>query len=225
MTNLLFEPQASPAVPVAGGGALFPAGRIFCVGRNYAEHAREMGMPAEPIFFMKPVSSLVTGETAPYPPDTKRFDHEIELVLALGAGGRPRTPDEARALIAGYAVGLDLTRRDVQAQAKSNGEPWEAAKAFDAAAPISPIRLASETGPIATGRIWLEVDGEIRQDGKLEDMLLPPGELLVALARTWTLNPGDLVFTGTPHGVGPLQPGQTARGGVDGVGELTVRIV
>lgn len=197
--------------------------RIFCVGRNYAAHAAEMNAAAEPVFFMKPASALAAPEDCVYPPDTERLDHEIELVVALGADGAPGDEDAARALIAGYAVGVDLTRRDVQAALKAKGAPWEAAKAFDGSAPVGPVRPVSEIGHPRAGRIWFEVDGEPRQDGDLADMILSPEALLVMLARTWRLRAGDLVFTGTPAGVGPIPRGGVGRGGVAGVGEIEIR--
>jgi fumarylpyruvate hydrolase len=217
-----------PLLPIAGRAQAFTAGRVFCVGRNYAAHVKEMGSPGEPIFFMKPASSLVApGEAAcdiPYPPETERFDYEVELVLALGAGGRPRSEAEARELIFGYATGIDLTRRDAQFRLKQEGSPWEACKAFDHSAPVSPIRPATEIGHPRSGRIWLAVEGEVRQDADLADMTLSPEALLVALARTWALFPGDVVFTGTPAGVGPLARGQSARGEIDGVGDIAIRV-
>jgi fumarylpyruvate hydrolase len=218
-----------PQLPIAGRSATFTAGRVFCVGRNYAAHVKEMGSPGEAIFFMKPATSLVPLDGVrgdiPYPADTERFDHEIELVLVLGAAGRPRSEDEARALIFGYAAGIDLTRRDTQFRLKDQGSPWEASKAFDHSAPVSAIRPADEIGHPLDGRIWLSVDGAIRQDASLADMTLSSEALIVALARTWALLPGDVVFTGTPAGVGPLLRGETARGGIDGVGEIEIRIV
>lgn len=214
-----------PRLPIAGRAETFTAGRVFCVGRNYLEHVKEMGSQGDPIFFMKPVSALMPPGEIPAPPDTERFDHEIELVIALGQGGRPTTEDEARALIFGYATGVDLTRRDVQRKLAGEGLPWEACKAFDASAPLSAIRPAEEIGHPREARIWIEVDGETRQDADISHMTLSPDALLVALARTWELLPGDLIFSGTPAGVGPMTPGQTARGGVDGVGELEIKIV
>jgi len=214
-----------PQVPIAGRAESFTVGRVFCVGRNYSEHVKEMGGPGEAIFFMKPASSVMPPGDIPYPPDTERFDHEIELVLAIGAGGRPGTEAEARAVIFGYAVGIDLTRRDAQFRLKDEGSPWEASKAFDASAPVSPIQPAEAIGHPRAGRIWLSVDGGVRQDADLADMTLGPEALLVALARTWALRPGDLVFTGTPAGVGPMTPGQAAHGGIDGVGELAIKVV
>jgi fumarylpyruvate hydrolase len=213
-----------PRLPIAGRGQSFVAGRVFCVGRNYAAHVKEMGSVAEAIFFMKPVSALMTPGEVPYPPETERFDHEIELVIALGGAGRPRNAEAARALIFGYAVGIDLTRRDVQFQLKDEGNPWEACKAFDASAPLGAIQPADTIGHPREGRIWLSVDGELRQDADLADMLLGPEALIMALARTWELQPGDVIFTGTPAGVGPMVPGQIAKGGVDGVGEIEIRV-
>lgn len=212
-----------PILPVHDGEA-FEVGRIFCIGRNYAAHAAEMGMPAEPLFFMKPPSALAAPTSVPYPANTKRLDHEIELVLALGAGGRPQTDDEARALIYAYAVGVDLTRRDVQGRLKNAGSPWEEAKGFDGSAPVGPLQRAEDVGHPRAGRIWLSVDGETRQDGRIEDMILSPEALIVALARTWKLAPGDLIFTGTPEGVGPLASGARVEGGVEGVGEITFEV-
>lgn len=215
---------ARPVLPVAAGGG-FPVTRIFCVGRNYAEHAAEMGAAPEPIFFMKPAEAAVFAEAdVPYPPETERLDHEVELVVALGAGGRPKDEAAARGMIFGYAVGADMTRRDVQSAAKAKGGPWEAAKAFDGAAAVERIHPAAEIGHPRRGRIWFSVDGETRQTGDLSDMILSPEALLVSLARFWSLQPGDLVFTGTPAGVGPITPGQLGRGGIEGVGEMTLRL-
>lgn len=223
MTYAVAAP-APPAVPILGASDRFAVGRVFCVGRNYADHAKEMGAPAEPIFFMKPASSVVTDPAAPYPADTAQVDHEVELVLALGAGGRPATADAASALIYGYAAGVDLTRRDVQAKAKAAGQPWEAAKAFDASAPIGPIRRRRPGETLSAGRIHLTVNDETRQDADLADMILDPGALLVALARVWTLAPGDLVFTGTPAGVGPIAVGDRVVGVIEDVGEVAVTL-
>ncbi len=222
---LTITPPPAPVALVEGGGS-FTVGRVFCVGRNYAAHAAEMGGPATPIFFTKPASAVIpTGATAPYPAHTQRMDHEIELVLALGAGGRPENDDDARALIAGYAAGVDLTRRDAQAAAKAAGEPWDAAKGFDASAPLGVIRSASAIGHPRAGRIWFEVDGAMKQDADIAQMTLSPEALLIALGAIWELRPGDLVFTGTPEGVGPMTGGQEGRGGIDGVGEVSVTIV
>lgn len=225
MTAYAYAPPPPPSLAIAGSDARCPVARIFCVGRNYAAHAAEMSMPAEPVFFMKPASALVPGGgPAPYPADTERLDHEVELALIVGAAGAPRTEDEARALVFGYAAALDLTRRDAQARAKAGGEPWDAAKGFDASAPVSQVRPAAEIGHPRAGRIWFEVDGEMRQDADLSEMILSPEAMLVALARQWRLAPGDLVLTGTPAGVGPMARGARGRGGIDGVGEIAVEI-
>lgn len=213
-----------PTSPVAGTDAHAPIGRIFCVGRNYTEHAKEMGAAAEPVFFMKPAQSIVTGTELPYPPDTERLDHEVELAVLLGAGGSPRTEDQARALIYGYAVAIDVTRRDVQAAAKAAGAPWESAKAFDGSTPISPIRLAAEVVDPGSGAIWLDVDGVRRQSGDVKDMTLSPTALIVRLARHWRLAAGDVILTGTPAGVGPLHPGERVHAGLEAVGELTLTV-
>jgi len=203
-----------PAVAVAGSALLFPVRRIFCVGRNYPEHAREMGasdVRAPPFFFTKPADAVTpSGSAVPYPPRTGNLHHEVELVVAL-AGPRE---------IFGYAVGNDLTRRDVQAEAKKAGRPWDTAKGFDRSAPVSAIAPASDIGHPARGRIWLEVNGKLRQEGDIADMIWNVPEVLAELATWFELKAGDLVFTGTPAGVGPLVPGDRVRGGVDGVGLL-----
>jgi fumarylpyruvate hydrolase len=200
-----------PTVAVAGSDLRFPVRRIFCVGRNYPEHAREMGakdLRAPPFFFSKPADAVVaSGSVVPFPTRTSDLHHEIELVAALGAGGE----------VFGYAVGNDLTRRDVQLRLKEAGKPWDTAKGFDHSAPLSPI--ARVTLP-SRARIWLEVNGQIRQDGDIGDMIWGVPEILAELSSWFRLEPGDLVFTGTPAGVGRLNPGDLVRGGVDGVGLL-----
>jgi fumarylpyruvate hydrolase len=222
------EQYAVPAVPrptvaVEGGGPRFPVRRIFCVGRNYPEHAREMGFQdrAPPFFFTKPADAVVaSGAAVPYPPRTLNLHHEIELVVALGRGGRDVLVGDALALVFGYSVGNDLTRRDVQAAAKDAGRPWDTAKGFDHAAPVAPVVPASMCGHPARGRIWLEVNGTLRQQGDLADMIWSVPEVIAELSTWFELAPGDLVFTGTPAGVGPLVAGDRVRGGVDGVGLL-----
>jgi fumarylpyruvate hydrolase len=208
-------PAASrPTVAVAGSGLRFPVRRIFCVGRNYPEHAREMGatdLRAPPFFFTKPADAVVaSGSVVPFPSRTSDLHHEVELVAALGDGGR----------IFGYAVGNDLTRRDVQALAKKEGRPWDTAKGFDHSAPITPIARAADVGDASRGRIWLEVNGALRQEGDVADMIWSVPEILEELSSWFSLQPGDLVFTGTPAGVGRLAPGDRVRGGVDGIGLL-----
>jgi fumarylpyruvate hydrolase len=222
------EQYAVPAVPrptvaVEGGGPRFPVRRIFCVGRNYPEHAREMGFQdrAPPFFFTKPADAVVaSGAAVPYPPRTLNLHHEIELVVALGRGGRDLLVGDALGLVFGYSVGNDLTRRDVQAAAKDAGRPWDTAKGFDHAAPVAPVVPASMCGHPAKGRIWLEVNGTLRQQGDLADMIWSVPEVIAELSTWFELAPGDLVFTGTPAGVGPLVAGDRVRGGVDGVGLL-----
>jgi len=208
-------PAASRAtVAVAGSALVFPVRRIFCVGRNYPEHAREMGasdVRAPPFFFTKPADAVMpSGSAVPYPSRTSDFHHEIELVVALAAERE----------IYGYAVGNDLTRRDVQAAMKKEGKPWDTAKGFDHSAPVSPIARAADIGHPERGRIWLEVNGRLRQEGDIGDMIWRVPEIVAELATWFELEAGDLIFTGTPAGVGPLKPGDRVRGGVDGVGLL-----
>lgn len=218
-----------PTVQVVGSALCFPVRRIFCVARNYPEHAREMGMGdgrAPPFFFTKPADAVIaSGSDVPYPPRTANLHHEIELVVALGAGGRSIGIDTALSLVFGYAVGNDLTRRDVQAAAKEQGRPWDVAKGFDHAAPITPIVPVALADHPTSGRIWLEVNGMPRQQGDLSDMIWSVPEVIAELSTWFELAPGDLVFTGTPAGVGPLVPGDLVQGGVEGVGVLEHRIV
>jgi fumarylpyruvate hydrolase len=205
---------ARPTVAVAGTSRVFPVRRIFCVGRNYAEHSREMGatdLEAPPFFFTKPAEAVVpSGAVLPFPGRTQDLHHEIELVVAIGE----------RREVFGYAAGIDLTRRDVQAQMKKQGKPWDTAKGFEHSAPISAIAPAADIGHPARGRIWLEVNGQLRQQGDIADMIRSVPELLAELATWFEVQAGDLVFTGTPAGVGALSPGDRVRGGVDGVGTL-----
>jgi len=207
VTAYVISPPAETTVPVEGGGS-FPVRRIYCVGRNYADHAREMGADPDrepPFFFSKPRDAVATGEAVPYPPETSDLHHEVELVLAVGGAGAGLGAVEAASLIFGAAVGVDLTRRDLQAEAKKTGRPWDMAKGFDASAPIGLIR----PGPApATGAITLTVDGDTRQSGDLAQMIWANGEVLSHLSRLVRLEPGDLVFTGTPAGVGAIAKGQ-----------------
>lgn len=219
----LVPPAPPPSIPVIdrAGQALgrFPVRRIHCVGRNFAEHAREMGAavpasPAErgqPVFFQKPADALVLDGRVPYPPATHALHHEVELVVALGAdaGPGPLASDAAHALVFGYGIGLDLTRRDLQAAAKAAGLPWDTAKGFDYSAPVSPLLRAQDVGDPAALTLSLHVNGQPRQHGRLRDMLWSVPEILQALAGLYALRAGDLVFMGTPAGVGPLQPGDT----------------
>jgi fumarylpyruvate hydrolase len=225
--DFVFAPPAVPSLAVAGTGARFPVRRILCVGRNYAAHRREMGGDDRdpPVFFAKPADAAVAADAAgscgvvAYPSATSELHHEIELVVALGRGGRDVAVERALDLVFGYAVGVDLTRRDLQAQLKAKGHPWEAAKGFDASAPIGVVRPAAPGAP-PQGRIWLRVNGAARQDARLDDMIWSVAETLAQASRLWALAPGDLIFTGTPEGVGPIVRGDRVTGGVDGVGSI-----
>ena len=220
-------PPTVPSVPVQGGGA-FPVRRIFCVGRNYAAHVREMGgdpRAEPPIFFTKPADSIVTeGAATPYPPATSNLHHEMELVVAIGTGGTAIVESDALAHVWGYATGLDMTRRDLQAEAVRAGRPWDMAKGFDASAPIGDIAPASRIGHPAGGRIHLTVNGETRQSADLADMIWNVPAIVAALSRLVRLAPGDLIFTGTPEGVGPVVAGDVLVGDIAGVGRIETRI-
>ena len=233
MTDVITVPVV-PRVHVHGGGE-FPVHRIYCVGRNYAEHAKEMGHDARetPFFFMKPADAVVAareGEPVAmdYPTLTSDLHHEIELVVAIGdaaaGNGRDVSEEDAARLIFGYAVGLDMTRRDLQAVAKKAGRPWSIAKGFDQSAPISAIHRIEETGELAAGAIGLDVDGAARQKGDLSDMIWNVRETIAWLSRAWTLKPGDLIFTGTPSGVAAVGRGQTLAGRIAGLSDLTVTL-
>lgn len=223
----VFETER-PEVPIEGSTDGFPVRRIYCVGQNYAAHARELGGDPErepPFFFMKPADTVVPGGGAvPYPPRTADLHHEIELVVALGREGRDIAPAAALGHVYGYAAGIDLTRRDLQKAAKLARRPWSTAKGFDRAAPITAIRPAAAIGHPEAGRIWLRVNGELRQDGDIADMTWKIPEIIAELSTLFALRPGDLVFTGTPAGVGPLVPGDRAEGGIDGVAEIAIDI-
>jgi len=228
MSEFVITAPATPSVAVAGSAARFPVRRVFCVGRNYASHAREMGSDPNrepPFFFTKPADAVVpTGGAVPYPPSTDDLHHEVELVVALGAGGANVDPADALDLVWGYGVGLDLTRRDLQAVAKDTGRPWDMAKGFDASAPCSALHPVSEVGHPAEGRIWLEVNGALRQQGNLNELIWPIADVIAYLSRFVTLAPGDLIYSGTPSGVAALKPGDRVRGGVDGVDTFELEI-
>jgi fumarylpyruvate hydrolase len=216
MTEFAIPPAERVTVPVEGSSAVFPVRRIYCVGRNYAAHRAEMGGDDRdpPFFFSKPTDAIVApGADVPFPLATQNFHHEIELVVAIGEGGS----------IFGYAAGVDLTRRDLQGKAKDKGQPWDAAKGFDHSAPISSIRRAD--GPPPRGRIRLSVNGEVRQGASVADMLWNVEEIVAEAGKLWELKAGDLIFTGTPEGVGPLQRGDLVEGEVEGAGKLSFRIV
>ena len=225
MTDYAFAPTAVVAVPVEGTSQLFPVRRVYCVGRNYAAHRREMGGDDRdpPFFFAKPADAVVPpGGAVPYPPRTSNLHHEIELVVALKTGGVNIPLERALDLVFGYAVGVDLTRRDLQNAAKDKGQPWEASKGFDASAPISAIRPWS--GPAPQGRIALSVNGQSRQDAVVADMIWNVAEIISEASQLWTLAPGDLIYTGTPEGVGPLVAGDQVTGEIEGVGQLSFTV-
>lgn len=228
MSEFVITAPATPSVAVSGSSSRFPVRRVFCVGRNYASHAREMGSDPNrepPFFFTKPADAVVpAGGAVPYPPSTDDLHHEIELVVALGAGGANVDPANALDLVWGYGVGLDLTRRDLQAVAKDTGRPWDMAKGFDASAPCSALHPVSEVGHPAEGRIWLEVNGALRQEGNLNELIWPIADVIAYLSRFVTLAPGDLIYSGTPSGVAALKPGDRLRGGVDGVDTFELEI-
>jgi fumarylpyruvate hydrolase len=221
--NFAFEPPRSVCVPIAGRDDCFPVHRVYCVGRNYADHAREMGGSPErepPFFFSKPADAVILGSPVPYPPMTRDLHHEVELVVALGSGGYRVNEETALDRVFGYAVGVDLTRRDLQAIAKRQGRPWDVAKGFDHSAPLSSIVPASRTGHPAAGVIRLSVNGEEKQRGNLSQMIWSVAEVIMELSRYFELKAGDLVFTGTPAGVGAVQPGDRLECDIEGVGEL-----
>ncbi|MES2724449.1 MAG: fumarylacetoacetate hydrolase family protein [Pseudomonadota bacterium] len=225
MTDYVLAPPAQACVPVEGSSALFPVRRIYCVGRNYAAHRREMGGDDRdpPFFFAKPADAIVApGAAVPYPPRTGNLHHEIELVVALKGGGSNVPVESALDLVYGYAVGVDLTRRDLQNAAKDKGQPWEAGKAFDASAPISTIK--PWTGPAPQGRIAISVNGTVRQEGVVADMIWNVAEIIAEASKLWTLAPGDLIFTGTPEGVAAILAGDKIEGEVDGVGALSFTV-
>lgn len=219
---------AAPAVTtvaVAGTDAVFPVARVFCVGRNYAEHSIEMGHDPDrepPFFFMKPADAVVANGRLPFPTQTQELHHEIELVVALGEGGRDIPVERALDHVFGYAVGLDMTRRDMQTVAKKAGRPWDMAKGFDQSAPTSAIRVVEEIGHPTKGAVSLHINGEPRQEGDLDQQIWKVPETISFLSTLVTLRPGDLIMTGTPKGVGPVDPGDHLEGHIDGVGDLSV---
>ncbi len=229
--SLVFAAPAPVTVPVAGGGE-FPVHRIYCVGRNYAEHAQEMGFTGRepPFFFMKPADAIVhvaDGQTGsiPYPTLTKNLHHEVELVVAIGQGGAGIKAADAAQHIFGYAVGLDMTRRDLQNEMKKQGRPWCIGKAYDHSAPIGPIHRAAATGELARGAITLSVNGAVKQKGDLSELIWNVAETIEHLSAAWTLQPGDLIFTGTPAGVGAVVAGDTMEAQIAGLGSLRVAVV
>jgi fumarylpyruvate hydrolase len=223
----VIPPPPQPALAIAGSDKLFPVRRIWCVGRNYLEHIKEMGQDERepPFFFAKPADAIVAdGGTAPYPSLTKDMHHEVELVVGLKSGGRNIKPEKALDHVFGYGVGIDLTRRDLQIASRDIKRPWEIGKAFDASAPCGPLRPASETGHPKKGRIVLKVNGKVRQDGDLEQMIWNVPEVIWKLSEMVALAPGDIIMTGTPAGVAATVAGDKIECEVEGVGKLTVTI-
>jgi fumarylpyruvate hydrolase len=226
MPSYAFDPPPQPAVPILGEATLYPVRRSLCVGRNYAAHRREMGGgddPDPPFFFSKPADALVLpGADAPYASMTSNLHYEMELVVALGSGGADVAEANALGLVFGYAAGVDMTRRDLQSAYRDKGQPWEGAKGFDYSAPISPIKRWS--GPPPQGRIRLTVNGATKQDAVVSDMIWGVAAIIAEASKLWRLAPGDLIYTGTPEGVGPLQKGDAVEGEIEGVGALSFRM-
>ena len=228
----VFPPAPVASVPVVGRAERFPVHRIYCVGRNYEEHAKEMGFTGRepPFFFMKPADAVLPvepGQTAPlpYPSLTANLHHEIELVVAIGQGGKNIAAADALQHIYGYAVGLDMTRRDLQNDMKKQGRPWCIGKGFDHSAPIGPITPAAQAGDIAQAAIWLQVNGQDRQRSSVAQLIWNVAETIEHLSAAWELQPGDLIYTGTPEGVGAVVRGDVLEGGVDGLGTLRLQVV
>ena len=216
------------SVEVTGTDKRFPVRRIYCIGRNYLAHIREMGNDERkpPFFFQKPSDALVpSGGEFPYPPKSKNVHHEIELVIAMSKGGKNISVEDALDHVYGYSLGIDMTRRDQQNKAKADGKPWEAAKSFDHSAPISPIRSVSEIGHPNAGRIWLAVNGETRQDSDLNLQIWKVQESISHLSKLYEVLPGDIIFTGTPEGVGQVNQGDVITGGIDGIGQIKIYVV
>lgn len=230
--SYVFQPAAPTTVPVAGRAERFPVHRVYCVGRNYEEHAKEMGFTGRepPFFFMKPADAVVPVEagatgTIAYPSLTKNLHHEIELVVAIGTGGRNIKAADAHKHIFGYAVGLDMTRRDLQNDMKKQGRPWCIGKAFEQSAPIGPITPVANAGDVPNAEIWLQVNGADRQRSNVSKLIWNIGETIEHLSAAWDLQPGDLIYSGTPEGVAAVVAGDTLVGSVGGLGTLTVKVV
>lgn len=230
--SYVFPPAPAPSIPVVGTEAQFPVHRIYCVGRNYEEHAKEMGFTGRepPFFFMKPADAIVVappGATTPlpYPSLTTNLHHEIELVVAIGKGGKNIAAADALSHIYGYAVGLDMTRRDLQNDMKKQGRPWSIGKGFDHSAPIGPITPAAQAGNVGKAGIWLQVNGVDRQRSNVAQLIWNIAETIEHLSAAWELQPGDLIYTGTPEGVGAVVTGDVLEGGVDGLGSIRLKLV
>ena len=228
-TSFVIAAPAIPSLPVVGDSKRFPVNRIYCVGRNYADHAREMGHDPDrepPFFFMKPATAIVTdGQAMAYPALSKDVHHELEMVVAIGKGGSNISADHALDHVWGYGLGLDMTRRDLQGEAKKMGRPWDTGKAFDQSAPCSALVPVSQCGHLSKGRIYLTVNGQVKQDGDLAMMIWNVPETIAYLSTLFTLIPGDLIFSGTPAGVAAVQRGDVLEGHVDGLPVLHTKIV
>lgn len=229
MNDFVLPPHEAPSIPVAGTSSRFPVRRIYCVGQNYAAHAREMGQNPDrnpPFFFSKPADAVLSdGRDLPYPPQTGDLHYEAELIVAIGKAGRDINADAAKDHIWGYAAGVDFTRRDLQAEAKKSGRPWDMAKGFDHSAACGVLHSAKEIGEISHGAIRLSVDGEIKQDGDLRDMIWSVPEIIAHLSQFVTLAAGDLIYTGTPSGVGPVVSGQSVLVEIEGLTMLNLRVL
>jgi len=231
--SYVFAPAAPVGIPVVGSQDRFPVRRVYCVGRNYADHAREMGSDPDrepPFFFCKPADAVVPAEAGAtldiaYPPETSNYHHEIELVVAIGKGGSNIAVDAALAHVWGYAAGLDMTRRDLQFKMRDAGRPWELGKAGDAGAPIAPLTRAAHAGDLSHAAIWLDVNGQTRQRSDISKLTWSVAETIAYLSKYFRLQAGDLIYTGTPDGVGPVVPGDLMQGGVQGLEPLRVRVV
>ena len=231
--NFIIPAAPVPSLAIHGSDARFPLHRIYCIGQNYALHAKEMGSAVDretPVFFCKPADAIVnvapgTIGAFPYPSETKNCHYEMELVVAIGKGGRDIAPEQALDHVYGYALGLDMTRRDLQTRMKESGKPWDIGKGFDHAAPIGPIHRAADVGHLGKGAIWLELNGVPKQKGDLSDLIWSVADTVAYLSKFFALVPGDLIYTGTPEGVGAVVKGDRMRGGIDGLGEFTVDVV
>ena len=226
--DYIFKPASQVSLPIRGTDTQFPVRRIYCIGRNYADHAIEMGHDPDreaPFFFQKNAQNIDISGTFPYPPQTSDVHHEIELVVALKSGGANIDESEALQHVYGYAIALDMTRRDLQGEAKKTGRPWEIGKAFERSAPMSALVPVADTGYLDAGRISLSINGEMRQDGDLNQMIWKVPEMISYLSRFYDIAAGDLIMSGTPAGVGPVEKGDVLTGDIEGLGTLVTKVV